>query len=335
VSAAVGPFVGGWLVDAVSWRAVFLINLPVAAAVVLVAARHVPESRDPEAAPGLDVTGAVLCALGLAGVTWALIEGAVPAGIVGVVCLSAFLVVEARSPHPMLPLDLFESRQFTAVNVVTFAVYGALGSTTFLLVLQLQTVLGYSPLEAGLALFPVTILLLTLSARAGALAGRIGPRLPLTVGPLLAGAGLLYLSRVDAGTRWQTGVLPGAIVFGCGLAMTVAPLTATVLAAASERHAGVASGVNNAVARVAGLVAVAVLPAVSGIDGAEGDPAAFSDGFRTALTIASVLCAFGGALAWILVRNEPLAAVPAAPGAPAERPVHSCGIDAPPLRRAS
>jgi EmrB/QacA subfamily drug resistance transporter len=335
VAAAVGPFVGGWLVDAVSWRAVFLINLPVAVVVVLVAVRHVPESRDVEAPPGLDVVGAVLCAVGLAGVTWALIEEALPAGVLGVVCLVAFVWWEAQAPSPMLPLDLFSSSQFTAVNLVTFAVYAALGATTFLLVLQLQTVLEYSPLEAGLALFPVTVLMLTLSARAGALATRIGPRLPLAAGPVLAGVGLLLLSRVDAGSHWLTAVLPGATVFGLGLSLTVAPLTATVLAAVEDRHAGVASGINNAVSRVGGLVAVAVLPAVAGIGGddASADPAAFSDGFSVALTVAAVLCGLGGGLAWVLVSNEPVLAAAAA--APDEHPAHTCGIEGPPLRRAS
>jgi EmrB/QacA subfamily drug resistance transporter len=337
VAAAVGPFVGGWLVDAVSWRSVFLINLPVAVAVVILAVRHVPESRDEEAAPGVDVIGAVLCALGLAGVTWALIEETAVVGVVGAVCLAAFVWWEARAPSPMLPLELFSSHQFTAVNVVTFSVYAALGATTFLLVLQLQIVLAYSPLEAGLALFPVTVLMLTLSARAGAMATRIGPRLPLTLGPVLAGVGLLALSRVDAGSHWLTAVFPGAVVFGLGLSLTVAPLTATVLAAVEDRHAGVASGVNNAVARVAGLVAVAVLPAVAGIggDAAAGDPEAFSDGFQIALTVAAGMCVLGGALAWTLVRNEPvLAAVAAPPGTP-ERAPHTCGIEGPPLRRAS
>jgi EmrB/QacA subfamily drug resistance transporter len=337
VAAAVGPFVGGWLVDAVSWRAVFLINLPVAVAVVILAVRHVPESRDEEAAPGVDVIGAVLCALGLAGVTWALIEETAVVGVVGAVCLAAFVWWEARAPSPMLPLELFSSHQFTAVNVVTFSVYAALGATTFLLVLQLQIVLAYSPLEAGLALFPVTVLMLTLSARAGAMATRIGPRLPLTLGPVLAGVGLLALSRVDAGSHWLTAVFPGAVVFGLGLSLTVAPLTATVLAAVEDRHAGVASGVNNAVARVAGLVAVAVLPAVAGIggDAAAGDPEAFSDGFQIALMVAAGMCVLGGALAWTLVRNEPvLAAVAAPPGTP-ERAPHTCGIEGPPLRRAS
>ena len=337
VAAAVGPFVGGWLVDAVSWRAVFLINLPVAVVVVILAVRHVPESRDEEAGPGVDVIGAVLCALGLAGVTWALIEETAVVGVVGAVCLAAFVWWEARAPSPMLPLELFSSHQFTAVNVVTFSVYAALGATTFLLVLQLQIVLAYSPLEAGLALFPVTVLMLTLSARAGAMATRIGPRLPLTLGPVLAGVGLLALSRVDAGSHWLTAVFPGAVVFGLGLSLTVAPLTATVLAAVEDRHAGVASGVNNAVARVAGLVAVAVLPAVAGIggDAAAGDPEGFSDGFQIALTVAAGMCVLGGALAWTLVRNEPvLAAVAAPPGTP-ERAHHTCGIEGPPLRRAS
>jgi EmrB/QacA subfamily drug resistance transporter len=342
VAAAVGPFVGGWLVDAVSWRAVFLINLPVAAVVVVLAVRHVPESRDETAPPGLDLGGAVLCAVGLAGVTWALIEGHVVAGVVGAACLVAFVWWEGRVASPMLPLDLFSSRQFSAVNLVTFTVYAALGATTFLLVLQLQTVLGYSPLEAGLALFPVTILMLTLSARAGAVAARIGPRLPLTAGPVLAGVGLFLLSRVDDGSQWLTAVLPGAVVFGMGLSSTVAPLTATVLAAVEDRHAGVASGVNNAVARVAGLLAVAVLPAVAGIGGdATGVPADFSSGFQVAMTVAAALCWFGGGLAWALVRDEPVLAAAAAaaatvgPAAAAEPPAHTCGIEGPPLRRAS
>ena len=346
VASAMGPFVGGWLVDAVSWRAVFLINLPLAVVVVLVAVRHVPESRDTGAPAGpLDAWGAVLCAVGLGGLTWGLIEGEVAVGVVGVVCLAGFVGWERRAPAPMLPLELFSSHQFSAVNVVTFAMYGALGATTFLLVLQLQTVLGYSPLEAGLALFPVTVLMLALSARAGALATRIGPRLPLTVGPLLAGAGLFVLSRVEAGSHWQTAVLPGAVVFGLGLSLTVAPLTATVLAAVEDRHAGVASGVNNAVARAAGLVAVAVLPAVAGISGSDAttDPAAFSDGFQVALTVAAVLCWLGGLLAWVLVRNEPVLAAAAAARVTAaatgdgdpDHPPLSCGIGAPPLRRAS
>jgi EmrB/QacA subfamily drug resistance transporter len=343
VAAAVGPFVGGWLVEAVSWRAVFLINLPVAAAVIVVAVRHVPESRDMQASRTIDVGGAALCALGLAGVTWGLIEEQPVAGVVGVFCLVAFVWWESRVASPMLPLELFSSHQFTAANVVTFSVYAALGSTTFLLVLQLQAVLGYSPLEAGLALFPVTILMLTLSARTGALAARIGPRLPLTLGPVLAGTGLLVLSRVDAGSHWMTAVLPGAVVFGVGLSLTVAPLTATVLAAVEDRHAGVASGVNNAVARAAGLVAVAVLPAVTGLADADAstDPAAFTDGFRAALTIAAVLCWLGGGLAWVLIRNAPVlaaaaAARAAAAGAPTlDHPPLTCGIEGPPLRKAS
>jgi EmrB/QacA subfamily drug resistance transporter len=343
VAAAAGPFVGGWLVDAVSWRAVFLINLPLAVVVVVVALRHVPESRDEEASPGpLDAWGSVLCALGLGGLTWGLIEGNAAVGVVGVACLIGFVVRERLAPAPMLPLELFSSHQFSAVNVVTFAMYGALGATTFLLVLQLQTVLGYSPLEAGLALFPVTVLMLALSARAGALAGRIGPRLPLTLGPVLAGIGLFVLSRVGAGSHWGTAVLPGAVVFGCGLALTVAPLTATVLAAVEDRHAGVASGVNNAVARAASLLAVAVLPSLAGIGGSAGnDPAAFSDGFQVALTIAAALCVGAGGLGWALVRNEPVlaaaaaAAGAAAPPGAADHPPHTCGIEGPPLRRAS
>jgi EmrB/QacA subfamily drug resistance transporter len=275
VAAALGPFVGGILVE-LSWRWVFLINLPFGALVVFVALRHVPESRDPDMDPRLDVAGAVLGAVGLAGTTYALVQlgeggptkGAVTAGLVGVASLVAFVLVERRSTHPMLPVDVFASRQFTAANLVTFTVYGALGGVFFLLVLHLQIVAGFDPLLAGLALLPTTAAMLLLSARAGALAQRIGPRLPMTVGPLTCAGGILLMLRIGPGASYVGDVLPAAVIFGLGLSLTVAPLTAAVLAAASVRHAGVASGVNNAVARAAGLLAVAALPVIGGISAA-------------------------------------------------------------------
>ena len=207
VATAVGPFIGGWLIDAVSWRAVFLINLPVIAVTIVITLRHVPETRDVTAARHVDGLGGALLALGLAGVVYGLIEGPGSAGRARRlsrcspvrVALALFLVVEARSTHPMVPLDVFRSRQFSGANAVTFAVYAALGVTMFLLVVHLQTDLGYSALEAGASLLPLTVLMLLFSARAGALAQRIGPRLPMTIGPLIAGGG--HRDAVGSGAR--------------------------------------------------------------------------------------------------------------------------------------
>jgi EmrB/QacA subfamily drug resistance transporter len=335
VATAVGPFLGGWLVQAVSWRLIFLINLPVAAAVVVVAWRHVPESHDPRATGRVDLTGGLLVTLGLIGLTYGLIEGppsgwgaarvlAALAG--GALLLAAFAWWQRRTANPMLPLELFSSTQFTATNVVTFVVYGALGGALFLLPIQLQQVSGYTALAAGTSLLPVTLVMLALSARSGALAARIGPRLQMSVGPVVVGAGLALLARIGPGGNYLTEVLPAVAVFGLGLAVTVAPLTATVLAAVPARHAGMASAVNNDVARAAGLIAVAVLPAVAGITGsAYLHPARFSAGFHRAVLVSAGLCVLGGALSAAAIRNP--RRVPAAP-APASR-VH-CGLDAPP-----
>jgi EmrB/QacA subfamily drug resistance transporter len=349
VTAAIGPFLGGWLVQAASWRLIFLINLPLAAVVVWVAQRHVPESRDPSAAPGIDYVGAALAAAGLAGVVYALTDGpalgwtSAPillAGVAGVAALVAFVVWERRSRHPMLPLDVFASRQFTAANLVTFVVYGALGGALFLLPIQLQRVVGFSPLAAGLALAPVTLVLLLLSSRAGRLSARIGPRLPMTLGPLLVAAGFVLYTRIGPGSDYLTDILPGMLVFAFGLTLTVAPLTATVLAAAPVEHIGVASAVNNDVARTAGLLAVAVLPVAAGISGADAlEPARFNDGFRMAALIAAALCVAGGLISWFGIRNptpEPAPAepVPATEAAtpPEDRHPMSCPVTAPPVR---
>lgn len=342
IAAAIGPFVGGWLVAIGSWRLIFLINVPLAVAVVAVAVRHVPETRDPAAVPGVDVWGAVLTAVGLAGVTWALIEAgehgasraALAAGAAGLAALAGFVAVERQGRHPMLPLDIFRSRQFTAANLVTFVVYASLGITFFLLVVHLQQVLGYSPLQAGLATLPITALMLALSARAGLLADRIGPRLPMTAGPLAMAAGLALLSRVQEGTTYVGTVLPAVVVFGLGLSLTVAPLTATVLAAAATRYAGVASGVNNAISRGAGLIAVAVIPGLAGLTGdAYRDPVVFASGFRTAMLISAALSALGGALAWSLIRNEVSGRADSCPFARLDRR-HSCAVDGTPLATA-
>jgi EmrB/QacA subfamily drug resistance transporter len=313
VASAIGPFLGGWLIDTASWRWVFLINVPLALVAIVITLRHVPETKAREPAP-LDWAGAALATIGLAAASYALIESTVEVGvaevgaaIVGVVAIAAFFVVESRVAHPMLPLRLFRSSQFSGANATTLAVYAALGALTFFLVLELQLALGYSALEAGAALLPVTILMLTLSSRAGALAQRIGPRIPMTVGPIVVGVGMLMFTRVAPGESYWTAVFPAAVVFGLGLALTVAPLTATVLGAVADDEMGVASAVNNAAARLAGLLAVAVLPSVVGLS-TELAPAELSDKTSTAILICAALAALGGVIAFFTVRTTRLIA---------------------------
>jgi EmrB/QacA subfamily drug resistance transporter len=339
VCAAIAPFVGGWLIGAGSWRLIFLINVPLAVAVVALALRYVPETRSPSATRGIDVAGAGLTVIGLAGVTWALTEagergatvGVMAAGAVGLASLAGFVAAERRVRHPMLPLEIFRSQQFTAANLVTLVVYASLSIMFFLLVVHLQRVVGYSPLHAGAATLPVTGLMLALSARAGQLADRIGPRLPMTIGPLGIAAGLALLSRVQTDATYVGTILPGLLVFGLGLSLTIAPLTATVLAAVATSHAGVASGVNNAIARGAGLLAVAVIPGLTGLTGdAYRDPAVFTTGFRAAMHISAALAAGGGLLAWLLIRNEVAGRADACPAARLDRR-HYCAVDGPPL----
>jgi EmrB/QacA subfamily drug resistance transporter len=345
VAAAIGPFLGGWLVEAVSWRAVFLLNLPLAALVIAVALRHVPESKDPRAVRHFDVPGTVLAAGGLGALTYALIgsgDGGVSPteiaiGVAGIGALAAFVWVERHSPSPLVPLDLFSSRQFTAANVVTFAVYAALGGVFFLLVLHLQVVAGFPPLAAGAALIPATAMMLLLSARMGRLAQRIGPRWPMTVGPLIAATGLLLTLRIGPGSSYWRDVVPAVAVFGLGLATLVAPLTATVLGAVPQRHAGVASGVNNAVARAAGLLAVAVLPAAAGLSGDDYQrPDVFAQGYRVAILICVALLVVGAAVALVSIRDDVLSA------AEEDEPDHVhvenctyCGVSAPGLHPAA
>lgn len=315
IATAIGPVIGGVLVGVApwGWRLIFLINIPLAVMVIWLAGRHIPETRDDEADPHYDVRGVLLAAAGLGLTVYALTEGPsrqwpsvlVMLLVAGIVLLAVFVLVEARGRHPMMPLSLFRERQFTAANVVTFVVYGALGGALLLIPVQLQRVSGFTPVAAGSALLPVTVVMLLLSARAGRLATRIGPRVPMTVGPIVAGIGLVLLLRVDVDASYWADVLPAVIVFGLGLSATVAPLTATALASAPARQVGIASAVNNDVARVAGLLAVAVLPGLAGITPAAYDrPAELSAGFHHAMLISSGLCVLGGLLALVLVAGR-------------------------------
>jgi EmrB/QacA subfamily drug resistance transporter len=314
VGGALGPFLGGWLVELGSWRLIFLINVPVALIVLWVAVRHVPESRDPGATGRLDVTGVLTGAAGLAGLTYGFTawpargpgDPAVLLGLaVGVAGLAAFLRTEHRSSHPMMPLGIFRTRAFTGANLVTFLVYAANGGVFFLVVVNLQVVAGFSPLVSGVALLPVTLLMLTLSARSGALGQRIGPRIPMTAGPLVCAAALVLLSFVGPGASYWRDVLPAVIVFGLGLSLLVAPLTSTALGALDDARAGIASGVNNAVARAAGLLSVAVLPLAAGLGaGSLTDPADLHPVYRHAMLICAALTATGGVLAFLLIPDR-------------------------------
>jgi EmrB/QacA subfamily drug resistance transporter len=309
VTTALGPFIGGWLVDAASWRWVFFLNIPLAAAAVWIAARHIPESRDATPRGRVDILGGSAVTLGLAGVIYALIEApsrgwtpvTVTAAVIGAAALVAFPLIETHASAPLLPLELFRSRQFTGANLTTLAVYAALGGALFLLALQLQQSLHYSALAAGLATLPMTVIMLIGSPLAGALAERTGPRLPMTVGPLIAAAGLALMARIVPGASYLDEVLPAVVVFGVGLAVTVAPLTAAVLAAVSDNYAGTASGVNNAIARLAGLLAIAVLPVAAGIHAGVGQP--LGHGFVVAMLIAAAVSATGGIVAAVTIHT--------------------------------
>ena len=335
VAAAVGPFVGGSLVDSGSWRWIFLLNLPLALVTVLITLRHVPETRDETATGKLDLTGALLATLGLAGLTYGLISAGergfgdpvvLTTLVAGLFALAVFVEVERRSSHPMLPPGIFKNLRFTGANLVTVVVYGALGTATFLLVVYLQTALEYDALTAGASLLPLTLLMLTLSGYAGELSEKIGARIPMTVGPLLMAGGFLLMQRIEPGSAYVSDVLPGVLVLGLGLVATVAPLTATVLSSVEDHHAGIASGVNNAVARSAQLMAVAAIPMAAGITGeVYRDPVAFSKSFGTVLWISAVLSVAGGVIAWITLGTRRPAAQP-----PIVHHRH-CALEAPPL----
>jgi EmrB/QacA subfamily drug resistance transporter len=332
VAGAIGPFVGGGLVDGPGWRWAFLINLPVAAIAIVCARVAIPETRDPHAGRSLDLVGAALAVVGLAASTWALTSageqgwtapGVLATGAIAIAAMTAFVRRMMRTGDPLVPPALFRDRTFTVVNLQTVLLYSALGVSFFLVSYTLQVAAGWSALEAGVALLPATLLMLVLSSSSGALAQRIGPRLQLTVGPLVVAVGLLLLSRIDENASWATDVLPGAIVFGLGLVTLVAPLTATVMAAADPDHVSVASGVNNAIARSANLTALAVIPVVSGLTVATNS-AEITDAFRIGLLITATVAAAASPLAFFGLGDDALAPRTA-------RRVH-CDLDGSPLQ---
>jgi EmrB/QacA subfamily drug resistance transporter len=309
IAGAIGPFVGGFLVQYASWRWIFLINLPLAILTVVIAQRWVPETRDPDAPERFDVVGATLAVFALGGITYALIEWGEPlavwAALVGVGMAAAFLMAEKRGDHPMVPLGMFANRTFSAANSMTLLVYAALGAVLFFLTLQLQTVSGYGAFLAGIASLPITICMLLLASRGGQLATVIGPRIPMTVGPIVMGIATFMLLGVGSDVNYWVDVLPGLTVFGLGLSLMVAPLTATVLGAAPDEHAGIASGVNNAVARAGSLLAVAALPVAVGLSGDDyADPVVFDAAYQSATIACAVLLILGGVISWLTIPRK-------------------------------
>ncbi|GAA0554733.1 MFS transporter [Paractinoplanes ferrugineus] len=321
IGGALGPFLGGWLVEAGSWRYIFLINVPFALVVLLVAARHIPESRNPAAARHFDVAGVLTGAIGLGGLTygftsWPMRGPGDPIVLislaVGLGGLVAFVLAEHRSPEPMVPLRIFRTKAFAGANLVTLLVYAANGGVFFLVVINLQVVAGFTPLASGIAMLPVTVLMLLLSARAGALGQRIGPRIPMTAGPVVCAAALVLMSMIGPGASYLTDVLPAVIIFGLGLALLVAPLTSTALGSLDDAYAGIASGVNNAVARAAGLLSVAILPLAAGLGAGNLTVAdQLHPVYRHALLICAALMVGGAVLAFFLIPSRLTAHAPA------------------------
>lgn len=315
VSTLIGPFLGGLLVDVASWRWVFVAVVAAAIPAALLALRHLPRDRSLSASGHRpDWPGAVLVALGLGAVTYALVEAGgrglgdpvvLAAAIIGGLLLIAFVLVELQVPDPMLPLSIFRSRQFSGANAATIANYLAIGAMFFFLSLQLQDVLGYSALAAGAASFPATAIMMLFSAQAGKVGQKLGPRLPMTIGPLVLGVGMVMLAGIGRGDGYLGSILPGVVVFGIGMTIFVAPLTTAVLGALPDDRAGIASATNNAATRVAQLLSSSALPAAAGIGaGTAVGPGAFSAGFETAMMIAAATAGVGGGIAWLTIRRE-------------------------------
>ena len=320
VSTAAGPFAGGWLVDALNWRWVFSAVILFALAAAVIVVRHIASGKEKQSGRSstrparIDYLGAALGTLALAGIVGALMAGpalgfrdwrVLAAAVGGVLCMAAFIAVERRVSHPILPLSIFRSRQFSGVNGATFLVYGALSGLFFLLMPQLQSNLKYSALLAGAALTPVNVIMLIVSPISGRASARIGARVPMTVGALIAAAGMLLFARVQPGASYLGTILPATIVFGIGLSILVAPLTSAVLSAVKESDTGIASGINNAVARLAGLIATAALPLAAGLGGsAKLEGAAYAAGYARAMLISAGLCAAGALVSLVTVRND-------------------------------
>ena len=312
ISAALGPFLAGWLIEVVSWRAAFLINLPLAL-VAAWAARRIPETRG--GTGRLDIAGASTAGAGLAAAAWCLTEAGsrglrdpaiVASAAAAIVLLASFVVIERHAANPLVPAEVARSPAFRATNAITLFAYASLTGTFFLLPTELQIGLGLSPLEAGAALMPITVVMLAVSPRAARISELIGPRLPLAIGLGVAGSGLLALSRASPGDRYLTAVLPGVLLLAFGVSFCVAPLTVTMMASVARERAGVASAINNAVSRVAGLLAVAALPLAAGIAGSDyRDPLRFTHGFERALLICAASFALAMVIALVGFRTRP------------------------------
>lgn len=304
VAAALGPFIGGFLVENASWRWIFAINVPLCLAVLWLG-RYVPESRDEEETAPFDFFGAILGTGALGLLTYLLTSWRdlgpsvlLTLAAVALVALIGFALLERR-PGAMAPAELFSSRVFTAANLMTFLTYGALGVVLFLLVLQLQVSGGYTPIEAGVSTLPLTVTMLLFSARAATFAARIGPRLPMSIGPVICAVGVFLMSFIGRDASYLVHVFPGIAIFAIGLTTLVSPLTTAVLAAAPDHHAGVASGINNAVARTGALLAVAAFPALVGLGGTDyQDPGPLTDGFRHGLWVCAGLLLVAAVVSW-------------------------------------
>jgi EmrB/QacA subfamily drug resistance transporter len=309
IAAAAGPFIGGFLLEHGGWRWIFAINLPLCALVLLLGIR-IPESRDDDASRHFDWRGALTGVAALGTSTYVLTAwptmSTVAVWLVGAFAVAAVVLFVWIEDHPnaMVPVDLWRSRVFSAANVMTLLTYGALGVILFFLVLNLQVTSGYTAIEAGLSTLPITLSMLLLSSRFSRLSVRTGPRLPMTVGPLICATGTVLLSRVGSNASFWTDVFPGITIFALGLSMLVSPLTVAVLAAAPDRHAGIASGVNNAVARTGSLLAVAALPAIVGLTGDDyRNPVALRAGYHQALLLSAAMLAAGGLVSWVGLRG--------------------------------